>query len=223
MNLSGFLGDILNSIYSTGWLSCLLIGWIFTPIMMFIIGIVSEHRILPFWRGQSRAFIPGDFLLGTALAAAVYQIPSLPADGWWIEEWYPIAVAIFAFLGFLTMRLVIDAPGYDKVPGASKNCPTKWFHDIAGYFVYGTIVVTVVVPTIFNTPFSWANVIEIISLAIWGLGLVADTVNSRQMNPAKMHPSYWASWADGSAVKIVAPLIADAIIMVVLVGLAILV
>lgn len=223
MNLSGFLGDAIDAVYSTGWLSCLLIGWITMPGMMFVVAGISERRIMPFWRGQSRAFIPGDLMLGVAFAASVYQIRLLPNDGWWSNGWYPVAVAVIAALLFMVMRLFIDAPGYDKAPGASKDCPTKWFHDIVGYLIYGTVLGVVAIPTLFSTPFSWAKVAEIVGLVVWVCGLIVDMVDSQQMIPAMMHPSDWANWADGSIIKIAASLLIDIAIMAISIWLAILV
>jgi hypothetical protein len=100
-------------------------------------------------------------------------------------------------------RLWLDAPNYAKIPGATANSPTKWWHDAVVYGGYFTMIIVIVVPV-----FGWmswlsleANFIRVIIaivLATWVRGLIYDAQHP-QVEPPRtdgrrpdlMHPVDW--------------------------------
>ncbi len=90
----------------TASIVALLVGWLITPFAMILIARFGEHRRLPLWRGQSRAFFPGDLFLGIVFASGVYAW-----RGWnWL--WFAVSVAIGAAI-VCVFRYMVDRPHYN--------------------------------------------------------------------------------------------------------------
>ena len=200
LGLTGPIGVFFDVIYSLPPLTVMVIGLILTPIMMFLIGIIFEKRILPIGKGQSWAFWPGDLALGPILALIVSQISLLPHRGWWRGWLWLTLVIIGAVAAIVFMRVIGDAPAYRGSEGATANSPTKWYHDIVLYGIFGTLIVVPGIPVLIATP--WANnpnkYYMLLGLFVWAFGLAYDGLHPEHMNRALMHPSNWRNrtWKD---------------------------
>lgn len=199
MGLTGPIGVALDAICELPPFAVVLLGWLLTPGMMFLIGIVCEKRILPIWNGQSRAFMPGDLFLGPTLGLAVAQVPLLPKAGWWQSWLWPYAIVVLSIIAIMFQRLVGDAPAYAKVEGATANSPTKWYHDLMLYGVLGISMAVIALPVLVMAPWNtWQKYAMLATFAVWASCLVYDGIHPERMVRQWMHPASWRyrTWAD---------------------------
>lgn len=198
MGLQGWLGYAYDVFYDLPPVAVAAIGLILTPVTMFIIGILAEKRILPIGKGQSRAFIPGDFCLGPIMGLAVAQIPLLPKSGFWQSWFWPVAVVVVAIVAIVFQRLVGDAPNYKVSEGATANSPTKWYHDIVLYGILGSTMAVVAIPVLVSTANTWLKFAMVALLFVWLIGLIYDSIRPEHMRRRVMHPSNWheRTWQD---------------------------
>ena len=205
MNLNGWIGQMLNHIYSLPWWVGLLLGLFITPVGMFLVGGICEHRILPIGKVQSIAFLPGDIFLCITFAASIYGTKFLPAQGWWQNSLWPTSVFAIAILHVVLERLWFDAPYYRDFPGATPDSPTKWWHDIMAYVVYFTMIIVVAVPVFLNIPWTSDHIILRIAiiapLICFSVCLVYDAIHppvyppsTEGRRPDLMHPDNWKKW-----------------------------
>lgn len=136
----GTLIDRLFQFYSAAFINKLLmVGavWIFWPGTMFLIGAIGESRLVPVWKHQSKAFIPGDLLLGIALVAEIsmHKIRLEP---------YYYSLKYWGFIFLYTALVVFPALRKRDVinyPPRAIRSPTKIFHDTVGYIVIPTVMI----------------------------------------------------------------------------------
>lgn len=210
---------LYDALYGLEPLKVLLIAWLITPGMMFIIGLVCEHRRLPVNRFQAAAFIPGDLILGLALMVESILVRFLPTEGWW-QSIYLLIVDFSMLALFLYMRLKGDAPNYADIDGATAYSPTKWYHDFGLYFIYGTILVKPLIPVLFWASGTGTLALKIALVLLAAAYFVTDIMDAREckriselramteagaiddswrrkeclMDVAKMHPDSWSDW-----------------------------
>jgi len=143
MGLYGNMGSVIELVFCRHPWQTLAVCWLWTPGMMILLAPLMESRWLPLLR-NSKAFFPGDAFLGLALALAVKRlIPTLPSQGWWQHPWWMYGVTIVMAVFTAVMMFVVDGPRYQW---AQRLSPTKLWHDLGCYFVWGTALVTVLVP-----------------------------------------------------------------------------
>lgn len=214
------LGWLYDTLYALPPLQVLLVAWLITPGMMFIIGLVCEHRILPVNKYQSAAFIPGDLFLGLALMVESILIRFLPDTGWWQLVPYSIVVDVIMLALFLYMRLKGDAPNYADIDGATAYSPTKWYHDFGLYFIYGTILVKPLIPVLFWASGTGTLALKVALVLLVVAYVITDVMDAKEctrinelrtmteagaiddswrrkeglMDAAKMHPDDWSDW-----------------------------
>ncbi|MBO7560584.1 hypothetical protein J6T21_00900 [Candidatus Saccharibacteria bacterium] len=138
------LKAIVNFAGESWWHLVILvvIYYAFWPGLMFINGWVFESRLVPFWKGQSKAFLPGDFSLGIAAVAFISMYVKNPCYGRVYSIWYWFATAaICAVLASIWRHVDIS-----NCPRDIWYTPTKLTHDICGYFICMWILVSLGVP-----------------------------------------------------------------------------
>ena len=183
----------------------LIISLLVTPIGMILVGIVLESRIVPLWRNQSKAFIPGDIGLGVMLATGWYLYPQIPAGNFWGSAIMPL---IGLWVGVLTcylMRTKFD--GENNYPRLALRSPTKRYHDFVLYIGYLAAIITICVPAIlFGT--TWNGNFEVkmvgfIGFGVWLAGMAQDATDpdmsskSEKMHVVDYQPlrrTVWAWW-----------------------------
>ena len=79
--------------------------------IIFILGIVGESRIIPIWKHQSRAFIPGELALLVTVASvfAFWHSEFVPKSGtmWWFIFSYNSSISRSMYYCILFVEMVI--------------------------------------------------------------------------------------------------------------------
>lgn len=122
----------------------LLAFWLIWPGLMFIVGFIGESRLVPVGRHQSKAFMPGDLMLGIMVLALISLYAYKPeAPDWWgfLGAWW-IAIAVVMAL----LALLARAHDVTSYPTRAGNSPTKILHDVIGYFLIPMILVGMGIP-----------------------------------------------------------------------------
>lgn len=192
MSVSDKLGlSWLSAVTDHGWFVALWWGWLFTPVLFFVVALVLESRVAPVWRNQFRSFIPGDLFLGGVFAASVHLAEGLPEKERWYSHhlWHFIVLAGSVTLGLLARKL-LDAPFYYK---GQLWSPSKVYHDFALYIGYGGLLFVVGLPALVYGGGVTARVVMVGCLAVWlgtlifdGLRPAAELERMRKL----AHPSY---------------------------------
>lgn len=171
---------------SERFLVALFAAWALTPVWFIVVGIICESRVVPLWRNQSRAFMPGDLALGVTFAT-----------GWYLHPRFdPTLLVIGLVAGVVLlclMRRKFD--GTNNYPLPTLRSPTKVYHDYVLYIGYVAALVSVAVPGILMSSWSDAmplKVIGLIAFVVWLSGLVADGLDPDMPRKRKlMHVSDW--------------------------------
>lgn len=193
-----FLSRLLNRIIWLPWPIVLMIGWLITPGMMFVLGWILESRTLPIIE-NSRAFLPGDFFLGLILAssAVILRNSRIRRDSFVLSKrWLIFASVLTAVAVFLVGKLVLDRGNYTIGQILS---PTKLWHDIIVYMGYGPIIATMAIPALLPSPGEslltrCLRIGMIAGIIIFGSCLVLDSASSLEYR--RLHIEWWSPfWA----------------------------
>lgn len=176
----------------------LLLLWIgisVIPYGMFLVAWVFESRApgrdVPIWRGQSKAFVPGD--LGLSLAAAsgitvaIHEgFPPWAVSWWW---WLMSGCAVVVAL-YLGRRVLYVPSDYTR---EAWNSPTKRYHDVVMFGMFSGLAFAFVVPMYAQ---GWSGdgifirMAGILGTALWASGVAWDALHHEVPN-ARQHPSQW--------------------------------
>ncbi len=158
------------------WLA-LLAAWLITPGMVWFIGYVLESRVPMFNRYTFLSFVPGDFFLGIVFASSVALSQYLPLSGWYQSTAWQWTVFVGAFVACLLMRQFGDKPNYTN---RALWSPTKVYHDFCLYWIYGYLMFTVAVPSVFLSEWSsetmFLKIIALGAFLSWISTLIYDNV-----------------------------------------------
>lgn len=179
------------------WVSFLIAAAI--PYAMFLVAYVFEGRRIgngpddvPFWKGQSRAFMPGDIGLALFVAVAAYHSLVLTMPSWTSSYWFIGICLCFGALVFTVARTFF----YSKEDYTIQqwNSPTKVYHDYVMYWLFASVLAYVCVPAYLLTPWASENVLSkqlgVFGFAVWLLGMVYDITHDEVPN-ARQHPKEW--------------------------------
>lgn len=124
------------------FIETLLLCWLITPGMMYVIGLIGESRLVPWTpKTQFLSFFPGDFFLGTMLTALLMVVKRLPDEQrFYNATWWHILMLAAA----ITVAVVITVGEYNDPNGYGHRAvlsPTKLYHNILLYGGYGYIIV----------------------------------------------------------------------------------
>lgn len=164
----------------------LLVFWLFWPGSMFVFGIVFESRILPIWKHQSKAFIPGDFCIGIMFLG----IKILRDNGYKPDD-YPLnTFKILLIVATLIVTISIQDKDTQAYPPRAAKSPTKKLHDCVGYGLFPFFVVYSGWPIVFlKTPYVlifWGALAAFITFVAWDnkRGFTKEDIRYR-------HPDDW--------------------------------
>ncbi len=162
----------------------LLVFWLFWPGSMFIVGLIFESRILPFWKHQSRAFIPGDFCVGVMFLG----IKILRDHGY--NENDPLsAFTILLIVLAYSAAVVVQDKDIKPYKLRATRSPTKILND-STYFLFPFLILYSGWPIIVaKTPYVsifWGAVAAFAAAAVWDAkrGFTEEDVRLR-------HPDDW--------------------------------
>ncbi|MBQ3292727.1 hypothetical protein IJG93_00240 [Candidatus Saccharibacteria bacterium] len=113
------------------WLILLLLSWLIWPGMMLLVGIIFESRLVPVWKHQAKAFLPGDLAFGVIFVSLVSMYAKSGLDFPMYNIWFGwLVLTVLDLAVFLPIRK-IDVANY---PPRARRSPTKMVHDLIGYF-----------------------------------------------------------------------------------------
>lgn len=178
------------------WWLLLLLLWLgisLVPYGMFLVAWYRESRLAPIWKGQSKAFMPGDF--GLSLAAAVgvvivisHGLPEWVIAWWW--QWLLFSVLAVAFVVFVGRHVLYKPNDYFAEAWQS---PSKRYHDGVMYCIFPALAFIFVVPAYLQP---WIGegvamrIIGILGVTLWACGLWWDATHDEVPNP-NQHPREW--------------------------------
>jgi hypothetical protein len=186
-----FLSGIMNWLMASPWWLALLFGWSVTPGMMFVLGWTLEGRTLPI-RENSRAFLPGDFFLGTLLASSVALLNTAESSAsWWTSYEWLWVVFVGTTLVSIAVNALCDWPHYGRRQLLS---PTKLWHEFVIFCLYGSLLIGLSLPAFVYGELSVFGILlriaQLGSLAVWVAGLWWDGTRVK-LDPEKLHPTDW--------------------------------
>lgn len=158
------------------------------PYAMYLVAYVFESRIpvkdVPLWKGQSKAFFPGDAAFAVFVAmTGEFDYPPPPRN-----RVLGITVGVIAL--FIIRRLTYKPEDYTPQQWRS---PSKVYHDVVVCLFFGYLAVTRCVPFYLQTRLSdhfVEKVIGLSGLAMWIGGAIWDELHEEVPNP-KQHPDTW--------------------------------
>lgn len=163
-------------------------------------GRFTRVREVPVWRGQSRAFLPGDFGLIFMLVSCIPYRGELGLPGWLELAGLLVSLLTGVFAFKLARKVFYTQEDYKE----SWNSPTKLWHDFVMYILFCALLVYVCLPV-------WAGLIWhpewrlvalvgfLVALVLWVGGMVADLTpkGKAQIIKEVQHPAagtYQAAW-----------------------------
>lgn len=128
----------------------LALYWLFWPGTMFVVAAVFESRKVHLGKGQSRMFMPGDFMLGIAVVTFIRLHADNPVRFEHIDV-YGGAYWLLTGIVFAVLAFVIHQIDIARYPVGSKYSPTKIAHDVCGYFISFWLIAGLGLPQIIFT------------------------------------------------------------------------
>lgn len=145
--LIGFCADFYAAAPQNKFLMVGLV-WLLWPGLMFLVGVIGESRLVPVWKHQSKAFIPGELLIGVALVALL-GMHAERADGYYYSAAYWLyEVMVFVWLYCFVIRKKVR----QNYPARSAISPTKITHDVVGFILIPTALCNLWLPKLFDWP-----------------------------------------------------------------------
>ncbi len=175
------------------------IGLSAIPFAMYLVAYVFESRKpgkgpnnISVWKDQSRAFLPGE--LGLALVVAIClqfrdEVTWVWARSFW---WALVSFGIGALIYWVTTRYVYTRKEYEK----AWKSPTKRYHDVVMYWLFGAAMAYVCLPVYFTVDWSVHWPLQVVGWGTWLIGMYYDlfTAAGKRNTPSpRQHPSEWTS------------------------------
>lgn len=173
--------------------------------IIFILGIVGESRIIPIWKHQSRAFIPGDLALLVTVASvfAFWHSEFVPKSGtmWWFIFSYnsSISRSMYYCILFVEMVIIISFNLYmikkdhKRYHYRSVKSPTKWWHDYLGFAYIPFVILRRGIPVIIPYEVNVFSIMVWVSLAFYAAMVVWDSYRPATSEDVYLrHPDDWA-------------------------------
>lgn len=107
-----------------------ILSWLIFPLPIWVVGLLFESRLVPVWRHQSRAFIPGDLCLGPMIVS-LWAMPTTIDIG--LAAQLALLLPAIA-LGGVVLTVLRKGDWQNYAPKAMRS-PTKVTHDLMGYFM----------------------------------------------------------------------------------------
>ena len=190
--LAEFTSTVLTPSF---WLTFLVISAI--PYGMYLVAYLFESRRpgngpndIPIWKGQSRAFLPGDFGLALFVTAWLQYRPGLLTT-----DLQRVGVSFVSTIIAVLVYTLARKYGYkesDYTPEAWRS-PTKVYHDAVMFGGFTLVAAFICLPVLFLADWSTAGLVlwlGLFGLAVWGLGNLYDFTHSETPND-RQHPSVW--------------------------------
>lgn len=166
----------------------------------FVGGRFIRSRDVPVWRGQSRAFLPGDFGLAFVVASCIIFRTQLGLPGWVELVIAVVSLGIGVFTFKVARKVFYTQDDYKE----SWNSPTKLWHDFVMYILFCALLADVCLPVwiglIWNPDWRLVALVGfLVALVLWGGGMVIDLSKrgKRQIAKELQHPAegtYQAAW-----------------------------
>ncbi|RYC74549.1 hypothetical protein [Candidatus Nanosyncoccus alces] len=139
------LMDIYSADPVKKYLMVLLLWLFFWPGGMFLIGLVGEKRLVPIWKHQARAFLPGEMMFSIIVVAfgGVFSTITTRTGTIMLEK---SANSVWLLLPAFIVALIV----YFFLHNREKGCyeiralysPTKIAHDIVGYILIPQVLIS---------------------------------------------------------------------------------
>ncbi len=184
------------------FISTLLVCWCITPGLFILIGLVLEGRLVPLdSKRQFLSFWPGDFFLGLMAAGLLTAAQLLP------ERSQPIGVGALklghqstAFHVFVLVAALAVAASLTygewrggAYPTAAILSPTKLYHNLALYGLYGYVIITTLVAVAADHS-SWWFLVALVPGLVWVGLVIADNSTSKEEMAHKAAHAHVAKW-----------------------------
>jgi hypothetical protein len=184
------------------WLETLLVCWLITPGMMYLIGLIGESRLLP-WTPSTQflSFVPGDLFLGAMLTALLMTAKRLPEEErFYNAAWWHILLLVMA----VGVAIVITVGEYKDPNGYGHRAvlsPTKLYHNLVLYGGYGYIIlatlIAIAVWLLSNWSWSATGLVALCLLpgAVWVSLIVLDQQASEEIKRDRVRYAHINDWS----------------------------
>lgn len=163
---------------------------------MYIVAWLLESRRpgrdTPIWRGQSKAYMPGDFGLALMVAVAICQRSIVALPNWSNSTYFLVMSVVIGFGIFYFARKFLYRFEKDYSQ-KSWHSPSKIYHDFVMYLGYGSLAAYTCLPYYFlSSPMiTVEKIIGLFGLGIWVVGNVWDFTHNEIPNN-KQHPEEYS-------------------------------
>ena len=185
----------------------LIIAWLIWPGLMFVVALIGESRVLPLWKKQSKAFIPGDLALSIIVLNCYAfwhsEYALVPEDFWYkvtfATPWVPVIIGV----GVLCVGTFLHLNDCKNYPSRAANSPTKWVHDIAGYYTLLFLIIWFVPATWFANDFNMYGFANVILLVFYFIMTTIDILSGFNNEVIySRHPYDWQPlWKTGKIIR----------------------
>lgn len=161
------------------YLTGLIIAWVIWPGLMFVVALIGESRILPLWKNQSKAFFPGDLALSMIVlnCYAFWHSEYAPgAKNFWYKFTFTPWVTVLIGVLVICIGVFLHTNDCKNYPAQAANSPTKWVHDIMGYFVLLFLIIWFVPATLF-VEFNFYGITSVFLGVFYGIMTMIDILS----------------------------------------------
>lgn len=195
--------DRIGFLSGFGWIAghnfwvTLLLCWLLTPGLFYLIGLVLESRPVPLsWNYQFTSFFPGDLFLGGMVAGLLVLAKKLPAeDHFYNATWFHVLVLVVT----VAVAVVITALEYNDPNGYGHRAvmsPTKLYHNILLYGGYGYIIVTTLIAVVMSAETRGLLLVGcLVPGWVWVTCLIADEKFSDKVKRQRVRHAHVKDWS----------------------------
>lgn len=166
------------------------------PYGMYLVAYVFEGRRpgngprdVPVLKGQSKAFLPGDFGLALCLTVAIYYSNTV-AGKWSYSLWYSVVCAILGLVVFNVARSrFYTAKDYSR---AAWKSPSKRYHDYILYGWFTMLMARYCVPVYFTTVWTEGvlnKLLGVFGFCLWVVGMYYDFKYPQSIDKKRQYPN----------------------------------
>jgi hypothetical protein len=175
----------------------LLLCWTVTPGVMMLVAPILESRWLPLSpERQFLSFFPGDLFLGAGLTGLLLLAQRLPVgERWYQATWWHLLVQATT----LVVALGITYAESGTYPLRALLSPTKLYHNIVLYAVYGYLIVTTLVAVLAGSRWSVSFAVALAFVLapvvlVWAPLVARDSTLRPDVGSAKAASAHVADW-----------------------------
>lgn len=189
---------IFNLLTGHSYVVTLVICFIISPVMLYLIGIIGESRFVPILpRKQFLSFMPGDIFTAWGTANLLVMSQKLPNGIFWYNN---LMFHLIILIGAIIAAILITHGELNPEPGAISYkrravlSPTKIYHNLGLYGLYGYIIITTFVACAAGGINFWTIIKAVSPFLIWIIFLLTEGKVTRKTKLLRVNNAHVYDW-----------------------------